>query len=1080
MTDEHPSTCVDPETMAAFIDGRLDTSTSARVETHLAACDQCYEQFADAVAMARREDTRAQGGSAAHGDWRRGWLAAAALLLALGGLWWWRSPQRRIAVAVTELADAQRTMRFSTGQLSVDQQWAPAPAPTRGASGDAEASLEVRAAVISIERASEGHVSAPALHALGLAHLASGDVATAVTNLMDALSLAGDEAPAPLRDDLAAALLEQYRTDRNAADLTRALDNADRALRQTPNDPAALFNRALALDTLGPKDLAVHAWQAYLQHEERPAWLAEARERLQALTAKPSDTSGATTSLLHLIEDQVLPAWLAATQQGIPADTHALHEASIALGQATPDHEFAQLLPALERAAADHGEMGCAQNAVAGLLAWRHAYEMLDGVGGQRAADQEGQGLACLGLRRIGADISRALLDDRNAAYDHLTTLADTAERLGFLRAAALARISLGNTTLRRTDLTTGIRILEHAGSLAVTAGDRELAATAEAMVGDAYQEEGNEALAWLHLQRALTWLPSVQSPRLFYSIIRACADEARLEGQPAASLAFSALLLRPGTNWTYPGALAYARIERADALQQIGATQDADAELRVASEEMTGMPAGSIRDELANELETARGHLESATAPAAALAPLADAIRYFRGHDTTFRLVGVLTDRGRAEQAMGQAGRAEQDWADGATLIEDQQPSIREEQLRISRLSSLWDVYGDLISARLSRPVAALQTAERARARELLDSLGRNQRLGRFDPLVGAALWSWLPDDTTAIVFCVLPNVLVRWTVQSSGVTEAQLPVSAARLDVLAHLAVARLQEGQSTAASSLGQLLFDDVHLGPTTTRLLIVPDGALHYVPFAALSFGDDPRFLIQRVTVITAPSLSAARALSTVHDPQPHPQMLLAGYGDPEEGLPRLPGVATELREVRQLYPSATVLAGASATPATVMAAAVHSAMVHIASHAVINAAFPSQSHLVLAPGADGNGALRPADIAAAAFQEHPLVFLSACATATGEIYRGEGVMSLARPFLAGGASAVIATMWPIGDADTAPITSSIYHSLRHRSPEQALAESQRTAIANGVRIDQWASFVVFGGLNTTVLHLDSRR
>lgn len=1080
MTEVHPNTCVDPETMAAFIDGRLDTPTSARVERHLGHCDECYERFGDVVAMARREDARAQGESAARGYWHRRWLAAAAaLVIASGGLWWWRSPQRRITMAVAELAEAPRTMRFSTGQLSVDQGWAPAPSPLRGPNGAAEASLDVGAAVISIERASAGHVSAPALHALGLAHLASGNVALAVTNLTDAMSLAGNDAPTALRDDLAAALLERYRTDGNAADLTRALDSADRALRQTPNDAAALFNRALALDWLGAKDLGVQAWHTYLQREVRPAWLAEARERLQALTSKAPDTRAATTALFYRIEHQLLPAWLAAAQHGTAADTNALREATVALGRATPDREFAQLLSALQRDRVLDGDDGCAQKAVAGLLAWRHAYEMLDPAG-RRAADQEGRGLACLGLRSVGAEIAGTLLEDRNAAYDHLTDLTETAERLGFLRSAALAWISLGNTALRRTDLTTGVGLLERAGSLALTAQDLELAATAEAMMGDAYQEEGNEPLAWLHLQRALTWLPMVQSPRLFYSIVRACADEARLEHHPAASLTFSALLLQPGTKWTYPGALAYARMERAEALQQVDDTVEADAELRIASAAMMAMPAGSIRDELSNELETSRGHLETAMAPAAALAPLTDAIRYFRRHDTTFRLVGVLTDRGRAEQAIGQPWPAEEDWADGAKLIEDQQPSIRDEQLRISRLSSLWDVYSELISARLSRPVAALQTAEAARSRELLDSLGRSQPLGRFDPLAGGALWSWLPADTTAIVFCVLPNALVRWTVQSSGVSEAQLPVSAARLDVLAHLAVAGLQQGQPTAASSLGQLLFDAVHLAQTTKQLLIVPDGALHYVPFAALSFGEDPRFLIQRFTLITAPSLSAARAFSAVRDRQSHQEILLAGYGDPEEGLPGLPGVATELNDVQQLYPSATVLAGASATPRAVMAAALHSAIVHIASHAVINAAFPSQSHLVLAPGSDGNGALRPADIAVADFQEHPLVFLSACATATGEVYRGEGVMSLARPFLAAGASAVIATMWPIGDADTAHITASIYHALQHHSPAQAVAESQRNAIANGVRIDQWASFVVFGRPDTTVLHLESGR
>jgi CHAT domain-containing protein len=71
----------------------------------------------------------------------------------------------------------------------------------------------------------------------------------------------------------------------------------------------------------------------------------------------------------------------------------------------------------------------------------------------------------------------------------------------------------------------------------------------------------------------------------------------------------------------------------------------------------------------------------------------------------------------------------------------------------------------------------------------------------------------------------------------------------------------------------------------------------------------------------------------------------------------------------------------------------------------------------------------------------------LVVLSACETFGGRLYEGEGLMGLARAFLASGAEAVVATQWPVG-AGSADVMAVFYRGLSAGSaPDAALRDAQ---------------------------------
>lgn len=91
-----------------------------------------------------------------------------------------------------------------------------------------------------------------------------------------------------------------------------------------------------------------------------------------------------------------------------------------------------------------------------------------------------------------------------------------------------------------------------------------------------------------------------------------------------------------------------------------------------------------------------------------------------------------------------------------------------------------------------------------------------------------------------------------------------------------------------------------------------------------------------------------------------------------------------------------------------------------------------------------------------------------VVLSACDTSVGAFRSGEGVLSLARGFFAGGASTVVATLSQVRDDDQQAFFRAFYRELRHGvSVGEAMTEAKRSLIQIGLPIASWANVIVLG-------------
>jgi hypothetical protein len=248
----------------------------------------------------------------------------------------------------------------------------------------------------------------------------------------------------------------------------------------------------------------------------------------------------------------------------------------------------------------------------------------------------------------------------------------------------------------------------------------------------------------------------------------------------------------------------------------------------------------------------------------------------------------------------------------------------------------------------------------------------------------------------------------------------------------------------------------------------RWIVVPDGVLHAVPFAALR-GPDGRFLGERVALSIVPSASVW--LDLQRDPPP-PQSFL-GLADPRvEGLPELPDARREIVQVCRLLRNRGVACeaamGADATESWLKERAGGRGIVHVAAHGEFPPAEAVDLHelrLAPTPGDDGRVhayELRLLDLHAAA-----LAVLSVCDSGTYRFGPGDELHGMVAALLLAGARDVVATLWPIDDAFGSRFVARFYGYLLQHGAAEALRRTRADLVRQGAAVRDWAAFVVVG-------------
>lgn len=290
---------------------------------------------------------------------------------------------------------------------------------------------------------------------------------------------------------------------------------------------------------------------------------------------------------------------------------------------------------------------------------------------------------------------------------------------------------------------------------------------------------------------------------------------------------------------------------------------------------------------------------------------------------------------------------------------------------------------------------------------------------------------------------------------------------------------------------AESLFDILFGRLssHLD-AGRRLIIVPDGLLHYLPFEAIVHNG--RFLIEDHEISYTPSASMLGlwkdAASDGDD-----RMELFGVGDPvfESGaknkmarqslaargfhLGRLPGTQAEIKSLADLFPPdrrKTLLGSESTEEAVKLESLRRYRRLHFATHSLIDEKSPSRSALALTPGdqSEEDGFLEASEISSLDL-DCDLVVLSACQTARGRLLSGEGTLGLSRAFLLAGARSVVVSLWNISDVSTRRLMQNFYRLMIAGSSNAAALRKAKLQMLDSRQETRhphyWSSFVMIG-------------
>lgn len=344
------------------------------------------------------------------------------------------------------------------------------------------------------------------------------------------------------------------------------------------------------------------------------------------------------------------------------------------------------------------------------------------------------------------------------------------------------------------------------------------------------------------------------------------------------------------------------------------------------------------------------------------------------------------------------------------------------------------------------------------------------------------------LAGDTALIEYSLGDKESYAWVVTAAGVKSFVLAGRGAiesRVKALRELLdkpVNALTAGRSMAAFETEAGKAFAMVLGPLEgalrgkKRIVIVPDGRLHYLPFEVLPG------VLAKYRVSYAPSAAALAALEKRGRARTAPERTLLAVADPvltgavgaERGFAftQLPNARAEATAIRGMFGGARALVGAEAGEGAVKGADLGAyRYVHFATHGYFDEVVPGRSGLVLGQGRDEDGFLQAREIIGMKLNAD-VVTLSACQSGLGKLLDGEGVVGLSRAFLYAGAQGMVVSLWNVNDAATAELMKTFYAGMRAGlGGAEALRRAKVSMAQGGNRAWRhpyfWAPFVFVG-------------
>jgi len=350
------------------------------------------------------------------------------------------------------------------------------------------------------------------------------------------------------------------------------------------------------------------------------------------------------------------------------------------------------------------------------------------------------------------------------------------------------------------------------------------------------------------------------------------------------------------------------------------------------------------------------------------------------------------------------------------------------------------------------------------------------------FQPLTLPQIRRELPVDTTLVSYFISPLGAHAWVVDAEGVEHVDLGLDDGRMKQITCWAAqfgrprgSAEQRGAEVKDCGSDPALAGEVYaalIAPLRSRirnrrLMILPHGDLHYVPFAALRDPQHNRYLVEDYTISYLPSASALPLLRARESKMGGDALVL---GDPEaSGQTRLRGANKEAHRVASTL-QAKAMTGKDATKDLLYGLG-NVDLLHIAAHGIHDPAGPRFSAIFLAGSDERSGVLTVEEIQSRLdLWGVNLVVLAVCQSGVGARSGGDDVVSLTRAFLYAGSPGVISALWNIDDEGTAPLIEKFYrHLVTGSTAAEALREAQLAMLRDAKYSDPhyWAAFHLTG-------------
>jgi CHAT domain-containing protein len=263
---------------------------------------------------------------------------------------------------------------------------------------------------------------------------------------------------------------------------------------------------------------------------------------------------------------------------------------------------------------------------------------------------------------------------------------------------------------------------------------------------------------------------------------------------------------------------------------------------------------------------------------------------------------------------------------------------------------------------------------------------------------------------------------------------------------------------------------LLFQNIQLPPG--RIIISPAG--NYFPFEALVTESKPLTYFQRDHAVSY--TYSARFLSNVFSTSTQVNRVFMGVAPIKfSRFPELTGSDQSLRNMQSYFGGySTMYIGSKATKNNFLNEFYKYKIVQLYTHAT-DSGHGGEPIIYFADSALGLSDLLP--------EEKPiskLIVLSACQTASGKLYSGEGVFSFNRSFAALGIPSTVSNLWQVNDQATYKLTELFYKYVADGFSLDVALQKAKNELMNSEESTEyrlpyyWASSILVGKTDAIII------